>query len=61
MSGLSRLSAEQAIELDALRQLLARMSDSELRKFNQARSLRSLGGNFGESPGDVFVIQPSRR
>jgi len=58
MGDLSRLSVEQPIDLDELRQRLTRMSDAALRKFGEAsRFMCSPGANLGKPLRDVFVIQ----
>lgn len=58
MADLSHLSTEQPIDLEQLRQRLARMSDAALRRFGEAsRFMCSPGANLGKPPRDVFVIQ----
>lgn len=58
MSDLSHLSTEHPIDLEQLRQRLAKMSDAQLRKFGEAgRYLCSPEANLGKPPRDVFVVQ----
>jgi hypothetical protein len=48
MSDFSHLSTEQPIDIEELRQRLAKMTDAELRKFGGAsRFMCSPGANFG--------------
>jgi hypothetical protein len=58
MSDLSQLSTVQPIDLDELRQRLARMSDTELRRFGDAAQFMcSPDANLGTPPREVFVVQ----
>jgi hypothetical protein len=58
MADLSHLSTEQPIDLEQLRQRLAKMSGTQLRKFGEAgRYLCSPEANLGKQPRGVFVIQ----
>jgi hypothetical protein len=62
MSDLSRLSAEQAIDIGELRQRLMKMSDTELLRFGAAsKFMCSPGANFGKPPREVFVVQLPNR
>jgi hypothetical protein len=54
----SQLSVEQPIDVEQLRQRLAKMADAELRRFSEAsRFMCSPGANLGKPPRDVFVLQ----
>jgi hypothetical protein len=58
MSDLSHLSVEQLIDLEQLRQRLAKMSDTQLRKFGEAgRYLCSPEANLGKPPREAFAVQ----
>jgi hypothetical protein len=58
MGDLSRLSVEQPIDLEQLRQRLARMGDTELRRYGDAsKFMCSPGANFGKPPREVFIVQ----
>ena len=58
MSDLAHLSGEQPIDLDELRQRLAKMSDTQLRKFGEASKFMCLpAASWGEPPREVFVVQ----
>lgn len=58
MADLSHLSTERPLDIEPLRQRLAKMTDAELRKFGEAsRFVCSPGANLGKPPRDVFVIQ----
>jgi len=58
MADLSHLSVEQSIDIEALRQRLAKMSDAALRKFGEAsRFMCSPAANLGKPPRGVFVMQ----
>ena len=52
------LTAENGLDLEALRARLQRMSDRELLRFGRAaRYLCSPAANLGKEPRQVFVIQ----
>lgn len=58
MGALSRLSTEQPIDLEELRQRLAKMNDAALRQFGDAsKFMCSPGTNLGKPPREVFVLQ----
>lgn len=58
MGDLSRLSVEQPVDIDGLRHRLARMSDTELRRFGDAsKFMCSPGANLGKPPREVFIVQ----
>ena len=57
MADLSHLSTEQPIDFEQLRQRLARMSGTELRRFGDAARLCSPGANLGKPPRDSFIVQ----
>jgi hypothetical protein len=55
---LSHLSTEQSIDIAALRQRLAKMTDAELQKFGEAsKFMCSPGANLGKPPREVFLVQ----
>jgi hypothetical protein len=58
MADLSDLSVERPIDIEGLRQRLAKMTDADLRKFGRAsKFMCSSGANLGKPPRDVFVVQ----
>jgi len=57
-SDLSHLSGEKPIDLDGLRQRLAKMSDAALRRFGEAsKFMCSPAASWGGQPRQEFVIQ----
>jgi hypothetical protein len=58
VTDLSHLSTEQPIDLEQLRQRLAKMTDAALRRFGDAsKFMCSPGANLGKPPRGVFVTQ----
>jgi hypothetical protein len=58
MADLSHLSVRQPIDVEELRQRLAKMSDAALQGFGAAsKFMCSPQANLGKPPRDVFAIQ----